>query len=148
MCATAFLPFLGEQSGFGLLNRGFFTATFYRGNDLTRVYFGSPATVLTGIWPFVLGLLLVAAGGLYLFRRRRIAGWAAIVIGSLAAVTATLDLMMIFARLGADASRGYAGISPGYGLWVLLGAGLASVAVGIIVVAKFGPRSPDLCEQS
>ena len=146
MCATAFMPFLGEQSGFGLLSRGFFTATFYRGNDLTRVYFGSSAMVLTGIWPFVLGLMLLAAGVLYLFRRRRVAGWAAIVIGSIGSAVATVDLMMIFARLGADASRGYGGMSPENGLWVLLGVSVAAVVVGVLIVSRYGPRTP-ACDQ-
>ncbi len=148
MCAAAFMPFLGEQTGFGLLNRGAFTATFYRGNDLTRIYFGSPATVFTGVWPFVLGLLLIAAAALYLFRCRRLSGWAAIAIGSLGSGVATIDLMMIFARLGADASRGYAGMSPGYGLWALLGISVAAVVVGVLIVSRYGPRSPGPDEQS
>ncbi len=148
MCATAFMPFLSERSGFGLMSDGFFTVTLRKGNELTRVFFGSPASVFTGIWPFVLGLLLIAAGALYLFRRRRTSGWISILTGALGAVLAVTNLLMVYARLGADASRGYAGMSPGYGLWVMLGVSIASLAAGVVILAARGPRPAGADEQA
>lgn len=142
MCAIAFTPFVGEVTGLGLVRQGAFTVVIYRGNDLTRVYFGSPATVFTGIWPLVLGLLLITAGVLYLFRRQRLSGWSAIIIGSLGSTIAAVNLAMINSRLGPDASMGFRGLSPGYGAWALLGVSLAAFAVGVLVVFKHRRRAP------
>lgn len=142
MCAVAFMPFITGATGIGLMNRGAFATTFYRGNDLTRVYFGAPATLLTGMWPIMLGVLLIVSGGLFLLNRQRLAGWSAVVIGSLGAVIAVVNILMVSTRLGPDSSMGFAGISTGYGLWVLLGTALAAVAVGVPVVIRHRRRRP------
>ncbi|MFH1151114.1 MAG: ATP-binding cassette domain-containing protein [Actinomycetota bacterium] len=129
MLLAAFMPFLGETTGYGLMDQGTFTVTIYRGNPLTQTFFGSPGTLFTGVWAMVLGSLLVIAGVFYLFRRRRIAAWSAVVSGGIGVVASAVSLVMILARLRPD-------FSAGYGLWVMLGASIASLALGIWLVVR------------
>lgn len=129
MFASAFMPFVGRTTGFGLLDRGAFTVSIYRGSELTRIYFGKPATLFTGIWPIVLGLLLVAAGILFLFKRERLSRWSAITIGAIGVVVAAVSLIMVETRLSPD-------YSAAYGLWVLLGFAVAALALGLLLVIR------------
>ncbi|MHB8895536.1 MAG: ABC transporter ATP-binding protein [Candidatus Geothermincolia bacterium] len=131
---AAFMPFIEKRTGSGLLREGLFTISVYRGNDLSRVYYGKPATIFTGIWPVLLGIALVAAAVLLFVKRPKTAGWISLAAGAIAAIVAFANLAMVFGRLGTDAAIGFKGMSPGYGLWVLLGFGLVSVGVGIWVL--------------
>ncbi len=117
------------------MDRGFFTAEFYADNYLTRVITAEPATVFTGFWPMVLGLLLVTAGFLFLFNLQRIARWATLAVGACATVVAAVSILMIQNRLGE-------GVPVEYGLWMLLGVGLATFALGAMLelVAILRPR--------
>jgi putative ABC transport system ATP-binding protein len=125
--ATAFMPFIGKFSGYDLLDRGFFTVKFYKENNLTRIISGDPAVIFTGFWPMALGLLLVAAGLLFLFNLQRLGRWATLAIATCATIVATVDILMIQNRLGA-------GVPVEYGLWVLLGVGIATFALGALLV--------------
>lgn len=81
MFLSAFLPWLGKLSGYGLMDRGAISVRFYAEGNLTRMFAGKPAVVLTGLWHMILGSLPVAAGILHLFDLRRIVLWSAMVIG-------------------------------------------------------------------
>ncbi|MEW6552901.1 MAG: ABC transporter ATP-binding protein [Actinomycetota bacterium] len=132
---TAFMPFIGKFSGIDLMERGFFAVEFYVDNYLTRIIASEPATILTGLWPLVLGLLLAAAGVLFLFNLQRIGRWSALAIGVCATAVAAVDILMIQNRLGE-------GVAVEYGLWVLLGAGIATVVLAamLFVLARYGNR--------
>ncbi len=126
--AAAFMPFAGGASGYRLLDRGLLAAKFVA-EDSTRLYTGKAAVLLTGFWPMTLGLLLVAAGILFLFDLRRVAGWSAAVIGLVCAAIAAFDIFRVSNRLSPD-------VSAGYGLWVMLAAGVAALVIGLINVKK------------
>lgn len=125
--ATAFMPFIGKFSGYGLLERGFFTVKFYSEGYSANIFSGDAATLFTGVWPMALGLVLIAAGVLFLFNRQRIGRWAAVIIGAFAAVIAAVNMTMIKSRLGQ-------GIAVEYGLWTLLFSGLAALALGLLLL--------------
>jgi putative ABC transport system ATP-binding protein len=127
MLATAFLPFIGRFSGYGLLERGTFTVRFFKSGGLTRILADEPAVLFTGFWPILLGSLLALAGILFLFNLQRIGRWSALVIGAGAATIAVVDILMIQNRLGP-------GVPVEYGLWVLFAAGIASLALGLLLV--------------
>jgi len=141
MFAVVFMPFLEKQPGQWSTSPNIFTVSFYRGNNLAKTYYGRPAVLLTGTWPMVLGLLLIAAGILLLFRQKRFGGWSAIVIGSLGTFIAAFNLVMINARLGANAAQGLIKTSPGYGTWALLVISLATIASGVLIVSLLRSRS-------
>jgi putative ABC transport system ATP-binding protein len=127
MFVSAFMPFVGGTTGYGLVDQGAFTVTIYRGNPLTQTFVGGPGTLFTGVWPMVLGSLLVVVGALYLFRRIRIALWSAIAVGSVGIVASSVSLLMIRARLRPD-------FSAGYGLWVFLGVSVVVLALGMLLL--------------
>jgi putative ABC transport system ATP-binding protein len=134
--AVAFMPFIEKQTGSGLLSQGLFTIAVYRGNDLTRLYYGKPATIFTGLWPLLLGIVLMAGAVLFFLKRPRISGWMAVAVGAAGAIVAAINLIMIFSRLGTNAAIGFIGMNPGYGLWVLAGVSLAAIAMGAWVLLK------------
>ena len=140
MFAVVFMPFLQQQPGQWSTSPNIFTVSIYRGNNLAKTYYGRPAVLLTGTWPMVLGLLLMAAGILLLFRQKRIGGWSAIVIGSLGTSIAAFNLVMINARLGANTAQGLTRTSPGYGTWAFLGISLATIASGVLIVSLLRSR--------
>ncbi|MCJ7653666.1 MAG: hypothetical protein MUO75_08210, partial [Actinobacteria bacterium] len=137
MFAVVFMPFVGKQAGQLIIKSSFFTISVFRGNNLTSVYFGKPAVLLAGTGPVVLGLLLITASILFLFKRQRLIGWSVIIAGSLAVIIAAVDLITIYSRLGPDISRGFIGTNPGYGLWILLAVAVAATAVGILIIFKY-----------
>jgi putative ABC transport system ATP-binding protein len=138
MAAAAFMPFTGNISGYKLLNQGLFTTQFYSENS-TRLWTGKSTILFTGIWPIALGLLLMTAGILFLFNMERIGRWSALVIGLLCSVIAAIDIILIASRLGPDSS-------VGYGLWVLLGAGVVSLALAVLLffVKRRRPSGQDM----
>ena len=140
MLASTFMPWLGKFSGYGLLDRGIFSAEFYAEGNLTRIYTVKPAVILTGLWPMILGTLLIAAGILFLFNLQRIGRWAAMVIGLCAVVIATIDILMIRNRLGPD-------VAVQRGLWILLAAGVAACVLGVLLIPlrrdRPSPRDPE-----
>jgi len=125
--ATAFMPWIGKFNGYRLMDQGFFVVRFYSDNNLTRIYTTKPAVILTGVWPIALGTLLVAAGVLFLFNLQRIGRWSAMAIGLSGGAIAANDILMIRNRLGA-------GVPVEYGLWVLLGTGIAALAFGVLLI--------------
>lgn len=141
MFATTFMPFIEKKTGSGLLSQGLFTIAIYRGNDLTRLYYGKPATIFTGIWPMLLAMMLFAAGVLFFIKRRAVGGWLSLAAGVVAFIISVLNLVMIFSRLGTNASIGFAGMSPGYGLWVLMAVGLVAIFTGLWLLV--GGRAAD-----
>lgn len=148
MCSTAAMRFVGEQTGIGLLRQSFFTLYIYRGNPLTGVFTGRPALIFTGIWPLVLGALVVAAGILYFLKRQLISGWSAVVIGGIATGIAVVNLAMSILLLKADVSNGFAGMSPGNGAWLFLGTALATLAVGIIIILRHRSMAQEAAPES
>jgi len=138
MFATAFMPWLGKFSGYGLTDQGFFVVRFYSDNNLTRIYTMKPAVILSGVWPMVLGSLLVVAGVLFLLNLQRTGRWSAIAIGLCGTVVATIDILMIRNRLGS-------GIPVEYGLWFLLGTGIATLAFGVLLgyTKRYRPATRD-----
>lgn len=138
--ATSFMPFVGNKTGSGLLSQGLFTTAIYRGSPLTGMYYGKPATVFTGIWPMFLALMMLAAGLLFFLKRKVLAGWLAVAAGGVAALIATVNLVMIASRLSTDDSISFMGMAPGYGLWGLLGLGLISVLLGVVILLASGTK--------
>ncbi len=142
MFAAAYMPVYAKQASQWTARSNVFTVSIYHGNGATRTYYGKPAFLFTGVWPALLGLLLVAAGIVFLVKRQRISGWSAIVIGSLGTILAGINLLMIDARLGPDPARGLLGTGPRYGSWVFLGVSLAALAMGVAVVVAYRSRAP------
>ena len=132
--ASAFLPFIGKFSGYQLVDRGLLSVRFYKENNLTRVYTGEAAVILTGLWPLVLGLLLVAAAVLFLLNFQRISRWSAIVIGSSCALISGINVYMIGNRLGPN-------VSVEYGVWILFAAGITTLVLGVLLVLAKGVRN-------
>jgi putative ABC transport system ATP-binding protein len=134
--ATAFMPWIGKFSGYGLTDRGTFFAQFYKENLLTRVITSDPAVLFTGVWPIILGSLLVVAGILFLLNLQRIGRWSAAAIGVGAGIVAITDILMINNRLGPE-------VPVEYGLWVLLGVGIAASVLGVLLmlVSRFRASS-------
>ena len=124
--ATAFMPWIGKFNGYRLMDQGFFVVRFYSDNNLTRIYTTKPAVILTGVWPIALGVLLFAAGILFLFNLQRIGRWSAMAIGLCGTAVAANDILMINNRLGP-------GIPVEYGLWFLLVVGIAAFAFGALL---------------
>jgi hypothetical protein len=137
MFAAAFMPFIGKFSGSGLLDQSLFVVSIYSGGNLTRTFVGKPALIFTGLWPIILGALLIAAGFAFLMNRQRSARWAAIIIGGLAMTLPVISISTISSRLGPE-------IAAGSGYWVFLGAGAASLALGVFLISsqRFRNRSP------
>jgi putative ABC transport system ATP-binding protein len=131
---AAFMPFAQGLSGYQILDQGTFIARNYRGNIPAILYTGQPALLFTGLWPMLLGSLLVVAGILFLLGLERTGRWSAAIIGLLCTIIAASNIIMIDARLGPE-------ISAEYGLWVLLVSGLASLALGTLLILKKRPRS-------
>ena len=125
--ATAFMPWIGKFNGYRLMDQGFFVVRFYSDNNLTRIYTTKPAVILTGVWPIALGVLLFAAGILFLFNLQRIGRWSAMAIGLCGTAVAANDILMINNRLGP-------GIPVEYGLWFLLVVGIAALAFGVLLI--------------
>jgi putative ABC transport system ATP-binding protein len=128
MAAAAFMPFVGQFSGFGLMDQGWFLVSLHKGGYLTRNFLGKPAVIFTGAWPIILGALLVAAGVAFLMNRQRLACWSAIFIGALATTLAAVSLLTISSRLGPE-------IAGKSGYWVFLGAGVVSLVLGVLLLA-------------
>jgi len=124
--ATAFMPWIGKFNGYRLMDQGFFVVRFYSDNNLTRIYTTKPAVILTGVWPIALGVLLFAAGILFLFNLQRIGRWSAMAIGLCGTAVAANDILMINNRLGP-------GIPVEYGLWFLLVVGIVAFAFGALL---------------
>jgi len=124
--ATAFMPWIGKFNGYRLIDQGFFVVRFYSDNNLTRIYTTKPAVILTGVWPIALGVLLFAAGILFLFNLQRIGRWSAMAIGLCGTAVAANDILMINNRLGP-------GIPVEYGLWFLLVVGIVAFAFGALL---------------
>lgn len=136
MCAAAAMPFVGAQTGFGLLRQSFFTLTIYRGDALTQVVSGRPALIFTGTWPVALGALVVASGILYVLKRQLISGWIAAIAGLVASAIALVNLLMSLILLRPDVATGFQGMSPGSGTWLFLATAVATTLVGIIIIVR------------
>ncbi|MBK5092396.1 MAG: ATP-binding cassette domain-containing protein [Actinobacteria bacterium] len=138
MFAAAFMPFIGKFSGFGLIDQGWFVVSLHRGGNLTRTFVGKPALIFTGTWPIILGALLIAAGFAFLINRQRLARWSAIFIGVLATTLAVISILTIGSRLGSE-------ITVRSGYWVFLGAGVASLVLGVFLVElqRLRKRAPE-----
>ena len=134
MAALAVVPYVAEQRGQWIANKTMFTFAVFRGNSAAKAYYGKPTVLLGGFWPLLLGLLLVAAGVLLVYRKQRFTGWSAIVIGAISAILVTVNFILIKSQLGADTARKLAAAKPEIGLWLLLGVSLAAIAVGVFIV--------------
>ncbi len=119
---AAFMPFAGVTTGYRLLDDGMFMARFVSENP-TRLYTGKTAHLFTGVWPLVLGALLIAAGLLFLFNRERAGRWVAVAAGLLCTIAAVVNIILIGSKLSPENTIGY-------GLWVMLAAGVAALALG------------------
>lgn len=152
MFAVAFMPFVEKRTGSGLLSQGLFTMAIYRGNEVTKLYYGKPATILTGFWPMVLGSLLIVGAALFVLKRSRISGWISATVGGLAVIVGVINLIMIASRLGTNTAIGFTGMNPGYGLWVLVGTGICALALGIWILVGYkqpaGPEQPENAESA
>lgn len=133
MFSTAFLPFIGRLSGYRLTDWGLLTFSIHGQNNLTRTYTEKPLVLLTGTWPIVLGLILIAAGILLISGRRRSGGWLTVTVGLFAVAVAAFNLLMIEVRLGSE-------FSGAYGLWVLLAVGGTALVAGALLVLLLKPR--------
>jgi putative ABC transport system ATP-binding protein len=134
MAAGAFIPYVAEQRGQWVANRTVFSFAVYRGNSAAKAYFGKPTVLVGGIWPFLLGLLLVVAGIFLIYRRQRLTGWAAIAIGAISTVLVAVNIILIKTQLGANTARKISAARPEVGLWLLLVVSIAAIAVGVFIV--------------
>ena len=136
MLASAFMPLMGTTTGYSLVGLNRFTINLYRGNALVRIYAGRHALLFTGLWPILLGLLLMASGVVFLFRQR-LAGLAVAGIGSVGAAIAFANLVMIYTQFNSQLQQGPTNTNAGLGLWVFLGVSVAGLALGAGLLMKY-----------
>jgi putative ABC transport system ATP-binding protein len=125
---STFLSWVPGATGYSFLTMMNYPGASYGGNFFLRTYTGSGAILLTGIWPMVIGIVILLSGiGMALKGRR--AFTVAAVAGALGLIVSLLDIVMVFAKLRPAAGSG--GMAPGAGLWLLAAASLLALCAGV-----------------
>lgn len=135
LITSLFLNWYGGLTGYRLMTMYSYPYALYQGNWVWRIYAGNHAVLLTGFWPLLCALMLLAAVVLGLFRWKG-TRWLLLVSAGLAMTVAAFNLISIYAMLQPEGPNppNYAGyFHPGVGMWIL--AGSAAAILGLAVWA-------------